>query len=51
MRRIPPSDDREARRLDCREDDDVRAEDDRLTDRLARQGAKRFADLLSRLGD
>jgi hypothetical protein len=29
----------------------LRAEDDELTDRLARQGAQRFADLLRRLGE
>ena len=29
----------------------LRAEDDELTDRLAEQGAQRFADLLRRLGE
>jgi predicted transcriptional regulator len=29
----------------------VRAEDDELTDRLAAQGAQRFAELLRRLGE
>jgi plasmid stability protein len=29
----------------------LRAEDDELTDRLADQGAQRFADLLRRLGE
>jgi hypothetical protein len=29
----------------------LRAEDDELTDRLADQGAERFADLLRRLGE
>ena len=29
----------------------LRAEDDELTDRLAAQGAERFADLLRRLGE
>jgi predicted transcriptional regulator len=29
----------------------LRAEDDELTDRLAEQGAARFADLLRRLGE
>jgi predicted transcriptional regulator len=29
----------------------LRTEDDELTDRLARQGAQRFADLLRRLGE
>jgi plasmid stability protein len=29
----------------------LRAEDDELTDRLAAQGAQRFADLLRRLGE
>lgn len=29
----------------------VRVEDDELTDRLAQQGAQRFADLLRRLGE
>jgi plasmid stability protein len=29
----------------------LRAEDDELTDRLAEQGAKRFAELLRRLGE
>jgi predicted transcriptional regulator len=29
----------------------VRAEDDELTDRLAEQGARRFAELLRRLGE
>jgi predicted transcriptional regulator len=29
----------------------VRAEDDELTDRLATQGAQRFAELLRRLGE
>jgi plasmid stability protein len=29
----------------------LRAEDDALTDRLAAQGAQRFADLLRRLGE
>ena len=29
----------------------LRAEDDELTDRLAEQGAERFADLLRRLGE
>ena len=29
----------------------LRAEDDELTDRLTQQGARRFADLLRRLGE
>ena len=29
----------------------MRTEDDELTDRLAEQGARRYADLLRRLGD
>ena len=29
----------------------LRAEDDELTDRFARQGAQRFAELLRRLGE
>lgn len=29
----------------------LRAEDDEMTDRLAEQGAQRFADLLRRLGE
>ncbi len=29
----------------------IRAEDDELTDRLAKQGAQRFAELLRRLGE
>jgi hypothetical protein len=29
----------------------VRTEDDELTDRLAEQGAKRYAELLRRLGE
>jgi hypothetical protein len=37
--------------LDALDDYLLRAEDDELTDRLAEQGAERFAGLLRRLGE
>jgi predicted transcriptional regulator len=53
LRRRAAAEDRSMQQVALAALDDclLRAEDDELTDRLAEQGAQRFADLLRRLGE